>query len=185
MPAPASAANESFPDGWHSYPALRSPRARQILKRVWPRLSDGFANAGNPDEALSHFDSFLKGLPAGVQLFSLYKGPYLEAYENDGSSAFIVDTASTDRDFADCAATMKEMDLIITSDTVSAHLAGTLGVPVWTVLHWDAFWVWRHAGDSTGWYPGMRLFRQHQPLDWTGVMEDVKAALTAHVKETQ
>lgn len=137
-----------------------------------------------PFRSFSHRDFLPMTELPGVQLFSLYKGPYLEAYEKDGSSAFILDTASSDRDFADCAATMGEMDLIITSDTVSAHLAGSLGVPVWTVLHWDAFWVWRHAGESTHWYPGMRLFRQHRPMDWTGVMEDVKAALTDHVKET-
>jgi len=72
---------------------------------------------GNTFRSFSHRMFLpLAELP-NVQLFSLYKGPLLEAFETDGSSAIIIDTASTDRDFADCAATMKEMDLIITSDT--------------------------------------------------------------------
>ena len=166
-------------------------RAQQMTKpwgeafKVGVVWSGSATYKGNAFRSFSHTDFLPMTDIPGVQLFSLYKGPYLEAYKQDGSSAFIIDTASTDRDFADCAATMKEMDLIITSDTVSAHLAGTLGVPVWTVLHWDAFWVWRHAGDTTEWYPGMRLFRQHRPLDWTGVMEDVKATLVEHVKDAK
>ncbi|MEM6385024.1 MAG: glutamine-synthetase adenylyltransferase [Pseudomonadota bacterium] len=58
---------------WAGYPALRSPRAVEILKRVWPRVAARLAEAGQPEEALSHFDAFLNGLPAGVQLFSLFE----------------------------------------------------------------------------------------------------------------
>ncbi|MEM7632282.1 MAG: glutamine-synthetase adenylyltransferase [Pseudomonadota bacterium] len=58
---------------WAGYPALRSPRAVEILTRVWPRVAARMAAAGNPEEALSHFDTFLRGLPAGVQLFSLFE----------------------------------------------------------------------------------------------------------------
>jgi thioredoxin-like negative regulator of GroEL len=109
-----------------------------------------------------------------TQLFSLYKGPYLDAFQQDGSSALIVDAASTDRDFADCAATMLEMDLIITSDTATAHIAGSLGVPTWVILHTDAFWVYRHHGETTPWYPTMRLFRQEQALEWAPVINTIK-----------
>ncbi|MCG6883543.1 MAG: glutamine-synthetase adenylyltransferase, partial [Silicimonas sp.] len=58
---------------WSAFPALRSPRSVEILKRVWPRVEARLDEAGNPEEALSHFESFLKGLPAGVQLFSLFE----------------------------------------------------------------------------------------------------------------
>ncbi|MCV6594594.1 MAG: glutamine-synthetase adenylyltransferase [Silicimonas sp.] len=58
---------------WSGYPALRSPRAVKIFERVWPGLSKRLAAATHPDEALSNFDGFLKGLPAGVQLFSLFE----------------------------------------------------------------------------------------------------------------
>lgn len=114
----------------------------------------------------------------GVQCFSLYKGPALGAFQNDGSQAFIVDAASTDRDFADCAAMMQEMDLIITSDTATAHIAGSLGRPTWCLLHWDPFWFFGHSGDTMPWYPTMRLFRQAKPQDWDSVFDVVTPALT-------
>lgn len=137
---------------------------------------------GNALRSFSHRDFLpLTEIP-GVQLFSLYKGPMLEPYFEDGSSAFIVDAGSSDRGFADTAAMMEQVDLVITSDTVTAHIAGSLGVPTWTVLHWDAFWVWRHSGDATDWYPNMRLFRQDAPMDWDSVHAKVKAALIEHLK---
>ena len=132
---------------------------------------------GNAFRSFSHRDLLpLADLP-GVQLFSLYKGPELAAFYADGADSVIVDSGASESDFADCAAMMKEMDLVITSDTATAHLAGSLGLPAWVVLHWDAFWVWRHAGDATAWYPGLRLFRQKLPLDWSSVMPEVEAAL--------
>ncbi|MEM9425482.1 MAG: glutamine-synthetase adenylyltransferase [Pseudomonadota bacterium] len=74
---------------WSGYPALRSPRAVEILKRVWPRVEARLDKATNPEEALSHFDAFLRGLPAGVQLFSLFEAnPHLLDLVID-----IVDTA--------------------------------------------------------------------------------------------
>jgi hypothetical protein len=134
---------------------------------------------GNAFRSFSHtlFHRLLD-LPE-VQLFSLYKGPELAAFHADGTAGFIIDTASTDADFADCAGTMMEMDLIVTSDTVTAHLAGSLGRRVWTLLHWDAFWLWQRARDHTPWYPSMRLIRQDSPRDWAGVMARVRADLAA------
>ena len=60
-------------DGWHAYPALRSTRAQQIFKRVEPELLSRMARTGHPTEALRRFDAFLSGLPAGVQIFSLFE----------------------------------------------------------------------------------------------------------------
>lgn len=138
---------------------------------------------GNSFRSFSHTDFMPLTDILGVQLFSLYKGPMLEPYFADGSAAFIVDAGSDERGFADTAATMQAMDLIITSDTATAHIAGSLGVPTWTVLHWDPFWVWTHEGDVTPWYPKMRLFRQNTPLVWTDVMQDVRNALTSYSKD--
>jgi len=145
---------------------------------VW---SGSVTYKGNSFRSFTHREFLpLAALP-NVQLFSLYKGPFLEAYQKDGSAALIIDTASTDRDFADCAATMREMDLIITSDTATAHIAGSLGVPTWVVLHWDAFWVYRHHGDTSAWYPSMRLFRQAEPQNWASAFDAVTAALAQKV----
>lgn len=134
---------------------------------------------GNAFRSFSHRDFLpLASLP-NVQLFSLYKGPYLEAMHSDGSAAFIRDAAGTDRDFADCAATMQQMDVIVTSDTATAHIAGSLGLPTWVVLHWDPFWVYGHAGDTTPWYPSMRLYRKKQALNWAVPLENVAEDLAA------
>lgn len=146
---------------------------------VW---SGSVTYKGNAFRSFSHRAYLPLADMAGVQLFSLYKGPSLAEFHADGSAAYLVDTASTDRDFADCAATMLEMDLVITSDTATAHIAGSLGIPVWTILHWDPFWVYTHAGETTPWYPSMRLFRQDRPLDWSGVFGRVEQALRTTVK---
>jgi ADP-heptose:LPS heptosyltransferase len=76
---------------------------------------------------------------------------------------------------------MREMDLIITSDTATLHLAGSLGLPTWAVLHWDPFWVWGHSDDTSEWYPDVRLFRQKTALEWGPVMKDVQRALLTHL----
>lgn len=170
-------------------PADSIARAKGIVAPHKDKFKVGVVWSGSATYKGNAFRSFthnefmpLTDIP-GVQLFSLYKGPFLEQFYRDGAEAFIVDAAGTDRDFADCAATMHEMDLIITSDTATAHIAGTLGVPVWTVLHWDAFWVFRHAGETTDWYPSMRLFRQEVPRDWSAPFAKVEAALRDLVKE--
>lgn len=163
-------------------------RARAIAAPFQDRFKVGVVWSGSATYNGNAFRSFSHRayLPladiAGVQLFSLYKGPALAEFHGDGSAAFMVDTASTDRDFADCAATMLEMDLVITSDTATAHIAGSLGIPVWTILHWDPFWVFAHAGETTPWYPSMRLFRQVRPLDWLEVFDRVEQALREKVE---
>jgi hypothetical protein len=74
----------------------------------------------------------------------------------------------------DCAlALIAKMDLVITVDTVIAHLAGALGRPVWTLLRFDADWRWMIGRSDSPWYPSMRLFRQPRPEDWASVIDDV------------
>ncbi|WP_183470280.1 tetratricopeptide repeat protein [Limimaricola variabilis] len=160
-------------------------RARAVTAPYRDRLRVGVVWSGSPSFRANAARSFsherflpLADIP-GVQLFSLYKGPALAPYRADGSAAFIIDACGPDRDFADCAAMMEEMDLIVTSDTVTAHLAGSLGRPVWTLLHWDAFWLWGRGSDRTPWYPSMRLIRQTRPHDWSDVFETVARDLAA------
>ncbi|WP_094037196.1 glutamine-synthetase adenylyltransferase [Antarctobacter heliothermus] len=71
--APDVFADSPLPSRWHSYPCLRSQRAVEIFKRLRPEVLRRLAEAARPDEALAAFDSFLRGLPAGVQLFSLFE----------------------------------------------------------------------------------------------------------------
>jgi tetratricopeptide (TPR) repeat protein len=79
--------------------------------------------------------------------------------------------------FADTAAVMTELDLVITVDTATAHLAGTLGCPVWVMVRHVPYWPYGLSGESTPWYPGMRIFRQERPGDWDRVVQRVAAAL--------
>ena len=76
---------------------------------------------------------------------------------------------------------LMEVDLVITVDTMLAHLAGALGRPVWTLLAFDADMRWMLDRADTPWYPTMRLFRQPKPNDWAGVFREVRRELQAHL----
>ncbi|MDX2228081.1 MAG: FkbM family methyltransferase [Leptolyngbyaceae cyanobacterium bins.349] len=82
-------------------------------------------------------------------------------------------------DFADTAAAIAQLDLVITVDTAVAHLAGAMGKPTWILLAHVPDWRWLMEREDSPWYPTMRLFRQHQPDAWAEVFERVKQALAA------
>jgi len=83
------------------------------------------------------------------------------------------------RDFADTAAVVAQLDLVVTSDTSVAHLVGAMGHPVWIMLGFAPDWRWAHDRDRSSWYPSARLFRQSSPGDWADVIERVRAELNA------
>ena len=87
-------------------------------------------------------------------------------------------TAELD-DFADTAALIEALDLVISVDTSVVHLAGALGKPVWVLNRYDQCWRWLRDRSDSPWYPTARLFRQHTPGDWSGVIADVVEALRA------
>jgi tetratricopeptide (TPR) repeat protein len=80
-------------------------------------------------------------------------------------------------DFADTAALIMQMDLVVTIDTAVAHLAGALGKPVWIMLVRGADWRWLRQRTDSPWYPTARLFRRGPELDWAGVVDAVVQAL--------
>jgi hypothetical protein len=84
-------------------------------------------------------------------------------------------------DIVEMAARMQLLDLIITVDTMTAHLAGALGLPVWLLLPYDADWRWMLGRDDSPWYPTMRLFRQPAAGDWSTVIEQVHDELAHRV----
>jgi Flp pilus assembly protein TadD len=90
----------------------------------------------------------------------------------------VVDHGSALKDFADTAAVITQMDLVITIDTAVAHLAGALGRPVWIMLPSCADGRWLIGRSDTPWYPSARLFRQSKLGDWSGVLADVLQALS-------
>jgi hypothetical protein len=77
----------------------------------------------------------------------------------------------------EAAAAMRALDLVISIDGMPAHLAATLGTPTWLLLKHEADWRWMEQRSDTPWYPAMRLFRQPRPDDWSGLVEEVAAAL--------
>ncbi|MDP9039782.1 MAG: hypothetical protein M3O02_11005 [Acidobacteriota bacterium] len=77
------------------------------------------------------------------------------------------------------AAAIEQLDLVITVDTLAAHLAGALGIPAWVLVQHAADWRWMAAGRDSPWYPTVRLYRQGAPGDWAGVVDDVVCDLQA------
>ncbi|OLL32556.1 sulfotransferase [Burkholderia sp. SRS-W-2-2016] len=119
-----------------------------------------------------------------VRFFSVQKGmaaPQLAASELRERVADYTDEL---RDFADTAALVANLDLVISVDTSTAHLAGALATPVWVLNRFDTCWRWLLARSDTPWYPHARLFRQPALGDWDSVIEAVRDALselnTAH-----
>lgn len=143
-------------------------------------LKVGITWMGNPNHknnryrscSLTDFQS-LFDLP-DIQFYSLQKG---EAELRSHPELPIQDLSPHLQDFADTAAAIAQLDLIITIDTSVAHLAGALGKPVWLLLSFAPDWRWMIDREDSPWYPTMRLFRQTAPGDWAGVFDRLKPAL--------
>jgi hypothetical protein len=120
----------------------------------------------------------------GVTLCSLQKGTGTEQLTEPGAAGLgVLDYgARTGKDMADVAALMMSLDLVVSVDTALVHLAGALGRPAWVALPSAADWRWLRKGDTTRWYPGVRLFRQTARGDWDGVFGRLAAALAAEAR---
>lgn len=93
------------------------------------------------------------------------------------SATWLYDPSAEIQDFADTAALIQPLDLVIAVDTAVAHLAGAMGKPVWLLNRFDTCWRWLRDRDDSPWYPGLRQFRQTSPGDWNGVIARVTEAL--------
>jgi Flp pilus assembly protein TadD len=120
---------------------------------------------------------------ADVNFYSLQKGAAATQAQQPPAGMSLTDVSTELKDFADTAALISNLDLVITVDTAVAHLAGALARPVWTLLRYAADWRWLLERDDTPWYPTMRLFRQPRIGDWEAVMEQVAPDLQALVRE--
>lgn len=114
-----------------------------------------------------------------VQFFSLQKGPAAQQLKSGEWGGRIVDYTEELDDFADTAALVANLDLVISVDTSTAHLAGALDRPVWILNRFDTCWRWMLERTDTPWYPGARLFRQPALGDWDSVMQAARDALAA------
>lgn len=152
---------------------------RPVLALAWagnPRMETGrYAGRSPPLQALAP----VLRVP-GWRFVSLQKGPGEEALGQWPPAASVERWPELDAGpdaFLDTAAVLSEVDLLLTSDTAIAHLAGALGVPTWLCLMHEPDWRWGRQGTTTPWYASMRLFRQPAPGAWTSVYEAAARAL--------
>jgi hypothetical protein len=118
---------------------------------------------------------------AGISLVSLQVGERAAEAGAAPPGLVLQDWTGELRDFADTAALVEALDLLITVDTGVAHLAGALGRPVWLLNRFDGCWRWLRDRDDSVWYPTVRQFRQATPDNWTGVAQRVAEALAETV----
>ena len=113
----------------------------------------------------------------GVQFISLQKGPPAAQVTHPPHNMKLLDFTEDLHDFADTAALVENLDLVISVDTAVAHLAGALGKPVWLLNCFDNNWRWLLDRDDSPWYPTLRQFRQPTPGDWPSVISSAQDAL--------
>ena len=147
--------------------------------RPAPGCRVGLVWAGNPKHSRDRLRSLslatLKPLARvpGITFASLQTGPAAAQIEEHGAAFCFAEDCSHVRDFADTAEIIAGLDLVISIDSAVAHLAGSLGKPVWMLLANVPDWRWGFAGSATSWYPTMKLFRQAGPGDWSSVVAEI------------
>ncbi|PWR02127.1 hypothetical protein DKT77_13300 [Meridianimarinicoccus roseus] len=147
-------------------------RGRKKVGLIW---SGSVSYGGNRQRAAGLAD-FLPLLDVpDVQLYSLQKGPPQAELAEAGLGDLLIDCH--DFDFAETAALLQRLDLMIMTDSAVAHLAGSLGRPVWLMLDRAPFWYFAGTGERSVWYPSMRLFRQDRPGDWSGPVARIRKEL--------
>jgi hypothetical protein len=174
-------------------PYLETPKAAgkaaiAAIDRHYGKLWVGLVWAGNkthPNDPLrslklTQLNELLTNRE--VQFFSLQKEIAANELLNL-ADPHVIDLAPHLNDFADTAAAIQELDLVISADTAVAHLAGALRKPVWTLIPFVPDWRWMLDREDSPWYPTMRLFRQPAPGDWSSVIARVAAQLTALIQE--
>jgi hypothetical protein len=156
-------------------PDERMSWARSLIGlRQRPRIGLSWtAGAWNPCRSIS-LDELEPLFRAPCDLFCLQKGARI-------AGSGLHELESFAKDILDTAALIQQLDLVITVDTMTAHLAGALGVPVWILLPYRADWRWMLRRDDSPWYPTARLFRQSTPGDWRPVVETITARISRPV----
>jgi hypothetical protein len=162
---------------------MRSPYLTSVHPRSAPSREEPYAaglvwRVGDWDKRREVPASTLRRLALpGIQLFSLQR----DAPACDVASIGAVDISTPDVEVL--ASRLQNLDLVISVDTMVAHLAAALGRETWIMLHADCDWRWPAAGSRGYWYPHARLFRQHALGDWSNVIAEIRAALQSRVQE--
>ena len=169
-----------------SAPEADAVRWRAKLAALPGKLKVGLAWSGNPQ----HNNDVNRSLPF-AQLETLFDVPNVsfvnlqkDVRESDRAAAGVArmfDAAGEVGDFADTAAVIANLDLVIAADTAVAHLAGALGKPVWILVPFAPDWRWMLERRDNAWYPTAQLFRQAAIGDWSSAVDGVKRALEAQL----
>jgi tetratricopeptide (TPR) repeat protein len=163
----------------HADPGLSAQRASE-LKTSPPRI--GISWAGNPNYRADHerstqLSTFLPLLKLpNIQWVSLQKGPaanQIPDLQQLLPTQSLYDGSSQDTDFAQTAALLANLDLVIATDTAIAHLAGAMNKPLWLLLPWQSDWRWMQSIETTPWYPQAKLLRQSTPNNWPELIDRV------------
>ena len=179
---------ETIPSSTSYLPAPDDDRVRAWKQRLGAhdRLRVGLCWAGNPRQPDDHNRSialriFSRLLDVDATFISVQKEMNAQDKAALQEMPGIIDLADQLTDFAETAALLACLDLVITVETSVAHLAGALGCKTWTLLCYTPDHRWLLDRDDSPWYPTMRLFRQTRPGDWQGVFERVRGALDAEI----
>lgn len=162
---------------------------REKLAGDTDQLKVGLAWAGSPAHANDRNRSLSLaalaplGQVRGVSFYSLQKGDPAHQAKNPPPGLELIDRTEELQDFADTAALIANLDLVISVDSAVAHLAGAMGKPVWTLLPFTTDWRWLLEREDTPWYPSMRLFRQMGRGEWASVIERVVEALRSRIQD--
>jgi tetratricopeptide (TPR) repeat protein len=169
-------------------PADRVGKLANLITKADGRLNVGIVWSGSVTFGKNHrraqrLLSFFQAcaIPR-VQLFSLQKGDPIRELTSLPRGGPIIDLAPHLSDFADTAAAISQLDLIVMTDSAVAHLAGAMGKPVWVLLGNNAHWLWLLNRTDCPWYPSIRLFRPQAEGDWDHVFDAVSAELMSLAK---
>ena len=146
------------------------------------KASEFWMANGRRNIELSSFAQALQGLD--VDFYSLQKGDPAESEIKGRELEFwpngnFYNLTDQIHDFSDTAALVDQLDLVISVDTSTAHLAAALGKPTWILSRFDTCWRWMLGRPDSPWYDSVRLFRQDQRADWSVVMQQVAQALAS------
>ena len=179
-----------FYEGYLAADPTRIDTWRARLGNAQGTLRVALAWAGNPQMETGRYVGRSPPLEALAPLMTLPNVTYLSLQKHVGESQLdeapfrdrilrLPDLDAGPDAFLDTAAVLKCVDLLVTSDTAVAHLAGSLGVATWLCLMHQPDWRWMLKGSTTPWYASMRLFRQPRPGDWASVYAEVAGELAA------
>ena len=146
----------------------------------WTGLPENKRNAQRSIDVLALAQA-LKHI-TGVTFYSLQRGHSDEARAAASAGLKLNDFTADLHSFDDTTALLSNLDLVISVDTVTAHLAGTLNLPAWVMLDVNPYWLWGRTGTTSLWYSSVRLYRQKVMDDWTSVLEEICSDLQTHRK---